>query len=674
MGDGEQRNRDCRTCHATPTRPERLQWPAWRFVAKPGVFGQVRVAGTTMQWGLLVLMAVVGWVLAAAPVAGQEHERLARIMRRYAGMDLDSDGIAEVNRMNPLKFRDEGPDKVNADSELVLVLVEERLLSEIPDSKWGEDDLLARLEQYETDLQAEGYAVQTIRCDLYAGPEHQDGLTLLALRRFLTDVAKQAKLKGVVLVGSFPEAMLVRRWLWRRENWDVTIAGKAYRGADQKDFLRIVPEVVAPRADIVLADLDGNWESIYVRKPMKLESIEALPDEKITEWPKEGMVFESSLFNDTSATLEDFFWIQEDDCKRLEAADGKLRLKIRLAQRHPEVSRRDRTSPNPMAVPDILVSRINARHVAVTPDRGFRDRNGRAMLNENGKPQVVETVAKINPAALMRRDPAFERKLLVDYFDRNHAYRTNVVADANRTAALSHGHGLISAEALNSYLQKASPSFGDPVSFPDGSLLDYVHFLKTAARLKGLSAHSNPWNSGYGGSYSAAELESQCGGTPWRWKEDPVEGGFCYTPSFAAQGGAADSYIHRTIYENGLLDLAGGSLYIHNGCEVNTPEGATSVPYSDDRYGSSGGFQNAESILFFLNGVALASRAKTFYDTPRGFTEKMGEGPGHCFGEGWRAYFQLESGDAALADNVAGNKRTYPWSIIGDWTLTAGVK
>ncbi len=597
----------------------------------------------------------------------QEPVPFSEILGRYEGLDLDSDGLAEVNRLSSVEFGGKDAEEIRAEKELVLVLVEDRLLAEIPGDALSAADVGKRLEQFGADLSAEGYVARFVRCDLYAGAEHQDGLTLLAIRRFLKEIAEQANLKGVVLVGSFPEATIVRRWLWRREQWDVTIAGKAYSGANQRAFLRIVPEAVAPRADIVLADLDGNWEEIYVKQPRELESIEALPDEGVTDWPVDGMVFESSAFNDSDSTFEDFFWIQEDSFERLESPAEQLRLKIRLAQQHPEVSKKERLLANPMSIPNILVSRINARHVAVSPDESFRDRNGNHLLDASGKPQVIETAARINPAGLMHRDLSFERRLLIDYFDRNHEFRTSVTPESNRTAALSYGGGLISAGSLNEYLKKASPTFDEPVSFENGSLLDYVRFLKTPARLKGLSAHSSPWNSHYGSGYDVSELERESGGSPWRWKEEPIDGGFQYVPSLVAQHGVADSYLHRTIYENRLLANTGSSLYIHNGCEVNTPEGATSLPYNHDSYGSAGGFQNAESILFFLNGVALASRAKTFYDTPRGFTEKMGEGK--CFGEGWRAYFEVESGDAALAENVAGNKRTYPWSIIGDWTL-----
>ncbi len=504
-------------------------------------------------------------------------------------------------------------------------------------------------------------------CDLYAGPIHQDGLTLLALRRFLQEFHSQRSLHGVVLVGSFPEASLVRRWIWRREGWDVTIAGQAFHGANQKPFLRIVPESIAPRADIVLADLDGNWESIYRRGPESLESIEAMPTDAEANWPTNEMDFSSTVFNDHRSDFQDFFWIQDDRYNRQNSADGQLTLKLFTDQVHPEISDADRAQPNPMARPEISVSRINPRHVAVMPDHTFRDIHGHNWLDSSGQPQTIETRQRVNPAAYLRRDPSFERRLIIEYFARNHAFRTQSDSSLNRTAAASFGGGLISAADLNRYLGKATVDWGEPVAFAKASLLDLVEFAATPARLKGISAHSNPWNSEFGESYDAAALEAAVGGRPWRWREEKTATGYRYVPSLAGQGGTADAYVFRSLYESGRLKSVGGSLIIHNGCEVNTPEGALRFPYSDPRYGSPGGFQNAESILFFLNGVALASRSKTFYDTPRGFPEALGKGG--TFGAGWQAYFETESQDASLPASVASNKRTYPWSVIGDWTL-----
>ncbi len=597
------------------------------------------------------------------------QQNISEVMNDFKNYDLDSDGTDEIKRLDYLDFESINSDDSVAEGRLVLILIEGRLLKTLKGSEFSKADLVRRFKQYKSDLVSEGFVPHFIRCDVYSGKQHQDGLTVLAMRRFLQAVDKKWDLNGVVLVGSFPEPMIVRRWIWRREKWNVTIAGKAYKGNKQRPFLRIVPELVAPRADIVLADLDGNWEDIYVKEPRQLESIEALPPEKLAEWPVDGMVFESRQFNDESKKFEDFFFIKEDDYHRLDSAPGVLKLKLNLKQRHPEVSETDRRRANPIAFPDILVSRINPRHVAVVPQKNFRDLDGRGLLDSRGVPQVFETSRRVKPANLLVRDPVFERRLLIDYFDRNHRFRSESVTDSNRTAAASYGRGLISASRLNKYLQPASNSFEKPVAFNNASLLDYVNFLKSPARLKAMSAHSNPWNSAYGKKYELKILERSLGGSPWRWKEEKSGSRYRYRPSLADQGGAADSYVHRTIYENDLLSNGGGTLFIHNGCEVNTPGNASRVPYNHNDYASAHGFQNAESILFFLNGVALASRSKVFYDTPREFTAELGRGPKRCFGDGWRAYFQVESEDPALAERVASNKRTYPWSVIGDWTL-----
>lgn len=619
----------------------------------------------------ITLAFAVSGMLVTGPLSGQQPS-FNKILKQYQSFDMDSDGDSEINSLKQMKLDGDEFAPISDDKKRVLVLVEERLLNRIPGSPRSVRQLMDRFKQFRKDLIDEGYAPLFITCDVYAGTRHQDGLTLLALRRFIKNVDTHWSLDGVILVGSFPEAMLVRRWVWKRKKWNVTIAGTAYKGARQRDFLRIVPEAVAPRADIVLADLDGNWEEIYQKEPRKLESIEALPLQENSNWPVDDVVFESSKFNDKTIEFEDFFWIQEDQYERLDAEKGVLKLKLKTAQRHPEISAADRLRRNPIAVPEIQVSRINPRHVAVRPRHDFRDRHGRHFLDSNGKPQVIETETPIKPTSYLQRDPAFERKLLLEYFDRNHDFRTGAGNGANglQTAAASYGRGLISATRLNSYLAKSSPRFTNSVSFDSATLLDYVQFLKTPARMKGMSAHSNPWNTSYGRDYDVNELHVSLAGPPWRWKETRVGSFYRYTPSLEQQGGAADSYIHRTVYENQLLANVGSSLFIHNGCEVNTPEGATRYPYSHPRYGSATGFQNAESILFFLNGVALAARSKVFYDTPRGFTEIMGKDAGHCFGAGWRAYFETEANDPSLVKNVAGNKRTYPWSVIGDWTLT----
>ncbi|AXG70567.1 repeat domain in Vibrio, Colwellia, Bradyrhizobium and Shewanella [Kordia sp. SMS9] len=598
-----------------------------------------------------------------------EAQTITSIMSSYNGYDINADRVNEIDQLTYLPFEN-SYERVSSTEKLVLVLVEDRILESITGSSLSEQELLKRLEQYKDDLKAEGYTTKFIKASIYDGTEHQDGRTLLAIRSFLKDIKQSKNLQGVILVGAFPEAMIVRRWIWRRKNWNVTIDGTDYTGNNQRDFLRIVPEIVAHRADIVLADLDGNWKNIYVKGPVDLESIEALPVSGTnSNWPLYAMTFTSTKYNDQVMSFQDFFWIQDDNFQRLSAPSGTLKLRIRKAQKHPETNFRDRAKPNPIARPEIFVSRINARNIAVSTDKNFVDASNQGLLDVSGKPRTLETNQNVDPRSFLRKDPITERKILINYFDRNHSYRVGGnPLNSHRTGAVKFGTGLISASNLNNYLKKASSNFSSSITYNEASLVDYVKFLKTPATLKGMSSHSDPWGSEYGNSYNVNELENLVGGKPWLWKKEAISSGYRYTPSLVGLNGKADAYIHRTIYENNILSGTGGNLFIHNGCEVNSPGNASRRPYNHKDYGSSSGLQNAESILFFLNGVALASRAKVFYDKPEGFTEEIGKNKKNHFGAGWKAYFTKESNDADLASNVSGNKRTYTWSITGDWT------
>lgn len=583
---------------------------------------------------------------------------------RFANYNPDGDGIAEINRLELMSF--ESPEEViPTDSPLVLVLVEPRLLEEI-DQAVPEGELVGRLERFKEDLWLEGYTSRFILADVYGGAAHQDGRSLLAIRTVLRSVRKfWRKLQGVILVGSFPEAMLVRRWVWRKES-EITIDGQQYTG-----YLRIVPEIVSERSDIVLEDLTGRWHDIYVEGPEDIELIEAVPDNSVpANWPVDGQVFQSQAYNRSSTTFEDFFWIRDDDYRVVSESHGVLRLVVSTKLRHPELAWADRSMPNPIARPDIHVSRINPLHIASDPDPNEIDINGKRFLATDGKPQAVDLTHTPNKAGtLAHRNPALERELLCDYFDRNHNYRRGELALIQRPAAIAYPHSDFSADGLANYLDDASSSFGTSVSFNDGTLLDYVDFLKTPAVLKGVSAHSSPWNTKFGTNYATADLEASVGGRPWRWKLTSSSGSVHhYEPSLDDQGPHADLYLHRTIYENQVLEDSEAAFYIHTGCQVNSPGGGGAKSYDAAGYG---GFQNAEGILFYLKGLSLVSRAKVFYDQPRGFPAAFGASLAARFGDGLEAYFDLECQDSSLGkfEKAASSKRAYTWSIIGDWTL-----
>lgn len=135
-------------------------------------------------------------------------------------------------------------------------------------------------------------------------------------------------------------------------------------------------------------------------------------------------------------------------------------------------------------------------------------------------------------------------------------------------------------------------------------------------------------------------------------------------PSFENQGGGANFYLHRTLWENGVLEDSGSSFFIHQGCEVNTPANSPALPFNDDIYGH---FQNAESQLFYLNGLAILSRAKVASDKPVGWDHVLvDELP---FGEIWRAYFEHDAEDTGLTTVPKEYKRSYVWSLNGDWSV-----
>ncbi|MCU0914288.1 MAG: VCBS repeat-containing protein [Planctomycetes bacterium] len=615
--------------------------------------------GAAILSGVLVL----GLLVSAGPEVCRADSVFQGVLDRFSPCDINADGIREISRLGLTSFESASA-TIPADARLVLVMVRPRLLVATGVVPRG-SGLTYQMHRLRGDLEAEGYVVRVLEAEVYAGSQHQDGRTVLALRAFFQGVqAAYRNFQGVILVGSFPEPMLVRRWLWKQTAGPEGIDIGAVHFPGGTEFLRMVPEIVAERADLVLADLDGNWHEIYEKGPLSLESIVAKPDASpLVSWYFDGATLTCPQYTRTSLSFQDFFWIRDDNYVAWQEGPT-LKLRIFTGQLHPEMNLSDRKSINPVARPEIFISRINPLHIAVHPDPAFTDVSGRHFLDAGGKPQMVQSTAPLDLSigAFWHRDSALERRILGDYLDRNHAYR--IGGDSHlpfRTAAIGKD---LSAAGLSAMLQKASSAFGTPLVVENASLLDYVNWLTQAACYRGITAHSNPWNSAFGNNYATADLEVAVGGHPWRWKKQGATN--AYQPSLVDQGGTADLYLHRTLWENGILAGAGGRLYLHNGCQVNSPGGADTLSYSHGDYGT---FQNAEGVLFYLNGVALCARAKVFYDAPRGFSEALGATARSHFGSGWRAYFDEEAKDPALATMVADNKRCYTWSILGDWTV-----
>jgi hypothetical protein len=667
-----------------------------------------------------IIMVLTAFLTIAFFDKAASQETLEQKMARYTNFDINGDGIIEINYLRYASF--EPPvTSVPRSNKLLLVFVESRLapppqastspsVSEVKKTELPRADrrttvtrpqdikvvkptdrllryrieprmrisvalpeLTPSLLQFRTDLAFSGYSPVFIETKLYAGEKHQDGRTLLALRRFIKDVrTSYTNLQGVILIGDFPEGMLVRRWIWRREaDSDKNLIIGGQRKGDQTPYLRIVPEYVSHRADIVLADLDGNWENIY-RETEDLDWIEAIPGPGVgADWPIHGQIFISTTFNFSRETFNDFFWIKDDRFTLFsQPGDQQLRLRVFTSLQHPEMTNSDKALPNPLARPEIFVSRINARHVAENPDLSYRDMDGKGYIDAEGKPRSVRSssIIDLDEKVFWRRDPVLERWILIDYFQRNHDHRSRQYANLPlKAAAIAFPGSDFSAADLAAYLNRASSNFQPADTVENASLLDYVNWLKRPAVLRGIIAHSGPGSSDFNVNYLTGQLELAAGGNPWRWRYERNENGARkYSPSLARQIGRADLYLHRTIWENGVMVGSGPALYIHGGCEANSPAGAADMPYSHMDYAT---WQNAEGILFFLNGVALVARAKVFYDRPAGFTDALAASPQACFGDGWRAYFTTESQDQPLSAKPADCKRCYTWSILGDWSV-----
>ena len=205
---------------------------------------------------------------------------LSDVCARFAGHDVDGDGTAEIDRLTPV-----GETHGDDDASLVLLLIEGRLLESSGVDGQGDLDLRPALDRLAADIAADGFRAAVVRADLYRGERHQDGRVLLALRRFLGEMWP-AGLGGAVLIGSFPEALLVRTCNWRKRTPIELRRGTAspIRYTEPVEYLRSVPEAVAHTCDLVLADLDGGWEALYLEPPTALQTLYAIFPGGVPDW------------------------------------------------------------------------------------------------------------------------------------------------------------------------------------------------------------------------------------------------------------------------------------------------------------------------------------------------------------------------------------------------------
>jgi hypothetical protein len=614
------------------------------------------------------------------------------LMSHYSPYDINGDRLREINSLKPL-FPNQQPYHSTARG-VVIVLVNPRLVTDEPAIPTTRAHMMASLGTLGSDMFIDGYFPYFIEASVYDGTFHQDGRTLLALRRFLKEVGSYYPLAGVLLVGSFPDARIVRS-VFVKPNAeadpdhpvDFTSGSEPVTG-HVGPYLALAAEDITARGEIVLGDLDGNWEALYHQQPMSFTNYHALPLEPSSSYPRDGQIIETPHYQaEPPDTYEDVFYIQDHQVSAW-TDGGWLHLSIKsLLEPSPEATAADRQRPNRIARPELLVSRIDPLRVAVMPMALTPDLDGKAgPLDAAGVPQRLRYAEKQN--VLWLRDRNLERRLVADYIARSHSFRLgHDDALPFRTSAVrALDSGLISPGDFNGLLRRASDSFEASVSTDDATLYDYVEWLKRPAVLRGIAAHSDGARSVFGPVHQSGDVEYATGALShvWRWVGRWDGPDWVLEPSF---NGLSDAnfHVHRTMWESGVLASTGQAFFVHDGCNVMRPAGAETSPYNHPSYGGSdivsGDVANGESLMFYANGLGLMARNKVFYDVPAGFYEMI-KSTGR-FGYGWRAYFLTDANDTALDERAftmvdtgserrsrtLARKRSYFWNTIGDFTL-----
>lgn len=576
---------------------------------------------------------------------------------RFAGYDMDRDGTLEIEAIRAHSRLSASPEDA-AGKPLVVVLIEERLLAAPSEGA----DLRPALATYAGDLAAEGYNALAIGVRLYRGPRHQDGRTVLALREFLRDVRRtHPELQAVVLVGDLPETFLVRQYNWWLKQAVTLRAGTpqaaTYGEKGGVDYLRSVPEPVALRTDLILGDLDGRWEDLYHGAAEDVPYLYAVY--------LRGREAASEAADDTeegAIRFEDFFLVQDGRYHVARRPGGKP-IVLPEPPDDAECSPDDLTLPNPLARPDIWVSRLNARHASAVPDPALVDRDGTHLLDADGVPQKLtfDSPEKTpSPHSFWVPSEVVERKMLAGWLELRHRFRVGEFRDAWKPASIGTGWGSSIPACRESFAEWTSfEQPGYDIEREDVNLREVVDWFARPAVARAMKAHGDPWGCSWANAPDVAALEQSVGPVLYNWKRE----GATLTPGISSPG-KLDFAITRSLYESGKAPLT-PAVWLYTACEGTAPQGGAELPYSDPAYGR---WQGAEAIVFHLGALGLIGRSKVFYDEPSEMWKTLGEGG--SMGDVWRHYFDLEAADPnAVRDNGIGCKRAYFWYVAGDCTV-----
>ena len=603
-----------------------------------------------MNFALLLLATLQSLGSPTTPFEAARKAVEAACVQR---MDLNRDGYIEIEYLRRIRslqgafpFEAQGSGKGT-----VLVIVESRLLEPLA----GARALDRPLQTFVADLARDGYHAFVLEAKLEPGQRKQSGLTVLALRRCLQSIYKAgAGLRGVILVGRFPAASIVRQEYWERDDDVVLNAGtekeKKFSGSH---WLVARSEIASSMADIVLADLDGNWDKLYQRNERKFPFVVAVyPDKDISQATEDW---------ETGADTHRDYFLVMDGAFRI-TQEGKAIRVSQVGQVDNECNEEDRSLPNPLARPEIAVSRLDASMVALCPNPRLRSAEGRPLVGSDGRPVEAEFEEGKVPdmARQWVRDPYLERELLYAYFERNHRYRTEGVGSAARAACYSTEWGSAVPQMMS-----AVPGWDkkqhDDLAGTQLTVNDWVKWMKRPAVFRAIKAHSSPWGSDYGKSADSQELLREVGGVSWAWEQ---QGNRLVPATFA--GGTGGFALYYTMYRNRVLPDT-PNMFLHTGCEGIAPAWHNVLPYGNEDFGK---FQAAQALVMYCNGLVLIGRAKVFNDEPAELAKVLGEGG--TWGDVWMHYFSVDGANGEEnRDNTTRirRKKSYFWALLGDWTL-----
>lgn len=568
------------------------------------------------------------------------------LLRQFSQYSIDSPGAVEKEILTlELLASGQPAAKPNPVRKLVLVAVEARLIDkDIGPANYSVRDLVDRLDTYGVDLAEEGWDAVFVKMGLNESLNRKDGKMLLAMRELFKSVRDSyPNFEGAVLVGSFPQATIVRTWP----------QGPLVNGIGNTEY-RVGQTMGALRPfDIVLADLDGNWRKMYYETAEIPGYIfEVMPDTTVNKVDHRVTLINPKITAKPRQAY-DFFWICDARFNVFNPPDMTSKVELDQRCRNPEISPLGKQSPNPIAMPSISVSRIDARPVAVNPLEA---------LLKNGKPTTVSNMPRIDFSGnAWACDEDLERTLLVEYFDRNHAFRIGKWAQlAPSIGLIEDGMGSVAAnqglDGLN--LPREKKVMG-------ATVLDLVRWLKQPVLFRAVSAHASNHFSlldfdGANEVVDTALVEAECGGSPWRWIED---GDKC-VPSFKGHAWD-DPHVYRTLWENRVLAGVPPSLMLHASSDVG---GFTHYPIEQE-HPHNGLFQNACSMLFYANQLAIMCPIAVWSAGPSGFGSGFGKSPLAVMGDGWKQTFEHCALNADIASRHTERKGAYNWSVVGDWTL-----